>query len=182
MRGITRGLFHLHNNLNIIHGNLTSTNILIDNDNNARISDYGLSRLIISPPNVTIAPMGAQGYRAPELAKLKRPNTKTDIYSLGVIMLELLTGKSPGNATNGEDLPKWVASVVKEEWTNEVFDLELMRDASSIGDELLNTLKLALYCVDPSPSVRPEVQLVLQQLGAIRAPDSAPSSSEYGED
>ncbi|KAJ8434446.1 hypothetical protein Cgig2_025416 [Carnegiea gigantea] len=183
MRGITRGLFHLHNNLNIIHGNLSSTNILIDNNNNnARISDYGISRLITSSASVTIAPMGAPGYRAPELAKLKRPNTKTDIYSLGVIMLELLTGKSPGDATNGEDLPRWVASVVKEEWTNEVFDLELMRDASTIGDELLNTLKVALYCVDPLPSIRPEVQLVLQQLEAIRAPDSATSSSEYGED
>ena len=106
--------------------------------------------------------MGALGYRDPELAKLKRPNTKTDIHSLGVIMLELLTGKSPGDAINGKDLPRWVASVVKEEWTDEVFDLELMRDASSVGDELLNTLKLALYCVDHSPSIRPEVQLVLQ--------------------
>ena len=125
---------------------------------------------------------GAPGYRAPELAKLKRPNTKTDIYSLVVIMLELLTGKSPGDATNGEDLPRWVASVVKEEWTNEVFDLELMRDASSIGDELLNTLKLTLYCVDPSPSIRPEIQLVLQKLEAIRAPNLPTSSSEYRED
>jgi hypothetical protein len=62
---------------------------------------------------------------------------------------------------NGHDLLQWVSSIVKEEWTNEVFDLELMRDASIIGDELLNTLKLALHCVDPSSSARPEVQQVL---------------------
>ncbi|KAF4369169.1 hypothetical protein F8388_023033 [Cannabis sativa] len=105
-----------------------------------------------------IATAGALGYRAPKLSKLKKANTKTDVYSLGVIMLELLTGKTPGEAMNGLDLPQWVASIVKEEWTNEVFDLELMRAAPSIGDELLNTLKLALHCVDPSPSARPEVQ------------------------
>ncbi|CBI25415.3 unnamed protein product, partial [Vitis vinifera] len=126
-----------------------------------------------------IATAGALGYRAPELSKLKKASTKTDVYSLGVIILELLTGKSPGEATNGVDLPQWVASIVKEEWTNEVFDLELMKDASTIGDELLNTLKLALHCVDPSPSARPEVHQVLQQLEEIR-PEAAASSGEDG--
>lgn len=100
-----------------------------------------------------IATAGALGYRAPELAKLKKANVKTDVYSLRVIILELLTGKSPGEAIlNGVDLPRKVASIVKEEGTSEVFNLELMRDASIIGDEMLNTLKLALHCVDPSPS------------------------------
>ncbi|KAL2526729.1 inactive leucine-rich repeat receptor-like protein kinase IMK2 [Abeliophyllum distichum] len=147
-QGMARGLLYLHTNVNIIHGNLTSSN-------------------------------GALGYRAPELSKLKKATTKTDVYSLGVIILELLTGKSPGEAMNGVDLPQWVASIVKEEWTNEVFDLELMKDGSVIGDELLNTLKLALHCVDPSPSARPEVHQVLQQLEEIR-PQTATSSGDDG--
>ncbi|KAK9683508.1 hypothetical protein RND81_10G146400 [Saponaria officinalis] len=181
IQGMTRGLFHLHNNETIIHGNLTSSNVLIDDDNNARIADYGLSRLMTAAAAANvIATAGALGYRAPELSKLKKANTKTDVYSLGVIILELLTGKSPGEAMNGVDLPQWVASIVKEEWTNEVFDLELMRDASMIGDELLNTLKLALHCVDPSPSARPEVQQVLQQLEEIRRPDTATTSGDDG--
>uniref|UniRef100_A0A5B6Z4F3 Putative leucine-rich repeat receptor-like protein kinase IMK3 n=1 Tax=Davidia involucrata TaxID=16924 RepID=A0A5B6Z4F3_DAVIN len=168
-QGTTRGLFYLHTQENIIHGNLTSSNILLDEQTNAKISDFGLLRLMTSAANSNvIATAGALGYRAPELSKLKKANTKTDVYSLGVIILELLTGKSPGEAMNGVDLPQWVASIVKEEWTNEVFDLELMRDASTIGDELLNTLKLALHCVDPSPSARPEVQQVLHQLEEIR--------------
>ncbi|KAL9294677.1 putative inactive leucine-rich repeat receptor-like protein kinase IMK2 [Arabidopsis thaliana] len=66
------------------------------------------------------------------------------------------------------DLPQWVASIVKEEWTNEVFDLELMRETQSVGDELLNTLKLALHCVDPSPAARPEANQVVEQLEEIR--------------
>ncbi|KAL9226728.1 hypothetical protein vseg_002506 [Gypsophila vaccaria] len=181
IQGMTRGLFHLHNTETIIHGNLTSSNVLIDDDHNARIADYGLSRLMTAAAAANvIATAGALGYRAPELSKLKKANTKTDVYSLGVILLELLTGKSPGEAMNGVDLPQWVASIVKEEWTNEVFDLELMREASTIGDELLNTLKLALHCVDPSPSARPEVQQVLQQLEEIRRPDTGTTSGDDG--
>ncbi|KAJ7963911.1 Receptor-like kinase [Quillaja saponaria] len=179
-QGMTRGLFYLHSHENIIHGNLTSSNVLFDEHPNAKIADFGLSRLMTAAANSNvIATAGALGYRAPELSKLKKANTKTDVYSLGVILLELLTGKSPGEAVNGVDLPQWVASIVKEEWTNEVFDLELMRDASMIGDELLNTLKLALHCVDPSPSARPEVQQVLQQLEEIR-PERPVSSGDDG--
>ncbi|CAK8574786.1 unnamed protein product [Lathyrus sativus] len=167
--GITNGLSCLHNQENIVHGNLTSSNILLDEQTNPHITDFGLSRLMTTSANTNIiATAGSLGYNAPELSKTKKPTTKTDVYSLGVILLELLTGKPPGEPTNGMDLPQWVASIVKEEWTNEVFDLELMRDAPTIGDELLNTLKLALHCVDPSPSARPEVKQVLQQLEEIK--------------
>ncbi|XWS74756.1 hypothetical protein CRYUN_Cryun01aG0025000 [Craigia yunnanensis] len=181
-KGVTQGLQYLHTRENNIHGNLTSSNVLLDDYTNAKIADFGLSRLMTAAANAyVIATAGALGYIAPELSKLKKANTKTDVYSLGVIILELLTGKSPGEAMNGVDLPQWVASIVKEEWTNEVFDLELMRDVSSIGDELLNTLKLALHCVDPSPSARPEVHQVLQQLEEIRLETPA-SSAPSGDD
>nr|TKS07658.1 hypothetical protein D5086_0000111240 [Populus alba] len=134
--GMTRGLFYLHDNENIIHGNLISSNILLDEHKNAKIADHGLSRLMTAAAN-------------------------TNMYTALECILELLTGKSPGEPMNGVDLPQRIASIVKEEWTNEVFDLELMKDASIIGDKLLNTLKLALHCGDPSPSTRPEVQQVL---------------------
>ncbi|KAK7276435.1 hypothetical protein RIF29_17574 [Crotalaria pallida] len=177
-QGMARGLFYLHSHENIVHGNLTSSNVLLDENINAKIADFGLSRLMTTAANSNvIATAGALGYRAPELSKLKKANTKTDVYSLGVILLELLTGKPPGEAMNGVDLPQWVASIVKEEWTNEVFDVELMRDASTNGDELLNTLKLALHCVDPSPSARPEAQQVLQQLEEIRPEVEVSASS-----
>ncbi|KAM7265055.1 hypothetical protein ACFE04_002738 [Oxalis oulophora] len=168
--GITRGLNYLHTEENIIHGNLTSSNVLLDEQTNAHIADYGISRLMTDAANTNvIATAGTQGYRAPEFSKLKSVNTKTDVYSLGVIILELLTGKSPSESLDGGvDLPQWVASIVKEEWTNEVFDLELMRDAPAVSDELLNTLKLALHCVDPTPAARPEVVQVLQQLEEIK--------------
>ncbi|KAL6278211.1 hypothetical protein ACE6H2_021812 [Prunus campanulata] len=179
--GVTRGLCHLHNQENIIHGNLTSSNILLDEQTNAHIADFGLSRLMTAAANTNvIATAGTLGYNAPELSKAKKSTTKTDVYSLGVIILELLTGKSPGEPMSGMDLPQWVASIVKEEWTNEVFDLELMRDVPSIGDVLLNTLKLALHCVDPSPAARPEAQQVLHQLEEIQQPEANVGSAEEG--
>uniref|UniRef100_A0ACD5WYR8 Uncharacterized protein n=1 Tax=Avena sativa TaxID=4498 RepID=A0ACD5WYR8_AVESA len=181
--GIARGLHHLHADATMVHGNLTSNNILLDEDNNAKIADCGLPRLMSAAANNNVvATAGALGYRAPELSKLKKANTKTDIYSLGMIMLELLTGKSPGDTTNGLDLPQWVASVVEEEWTNEVFDLELMKDAatgSETGEELVKTLKLALHCVDPSPVARPEAQQVLRQLEQIKPSIAVSASSSF---
>ncbi|KAJ4764264.1 Leucine-rich repeat protein kinase family protein [Rhynchospora pubera] len=177
---VSRGLLHLHTEASMVHGNLTSANILLDDKSNAKVSDYGLSRLMSATANTNmIATAGALGYRAPELSKLKKANPKTDVYSLGVVILELLTGKSPSDTTNGLDLPQWVASVVEEEWTNEVFDLELMKDAaagSTTGDELVNTLKLALHCVDPSPAARPDMQQILKQLEEIK-----PEVAESGE-
>ncbi|XLS74360.1 hypothetical protein HN51_031225, partial [Arachis hypogaea] len=178
-QGIARGLFYLHSKANIIHGNLTSSNVLLDENTDAKIADFGLSRLMTAAANSNvIATAAALGYRAPELSKLKKANTKSDIYSYGVILLEILTGKSPGETRNGLDLPQWVASIVKEEWTNEVFDSDLMRDkasSSTVNDELLNTLKLALHCVDPTPSPRPEAHQILQQLEEIR-PELPPVS------
>ncbi|WOL06862.1 hypothetical protein Cni_G15596 [Canna indica] len=183
--GVTRGLRHLHVDLNMVHGNLTSSNVLLDENANAKIGDFGLSRLMTGAASSNvIATASALGYRAPELSKMKKANAKTDVYSLGVIILELLTGKSPADTTNGMDLPQWVASIVKEEWTNEVFDLELMKDATAgttTGDELLNTLKLSLHCVDPSPAARPEVQQVMQQLEEIK-PELAESLGSFEEE
>ncbi|KAL6003058.1 hypothetical protein ACLOJK_023281 [Asimina triloba] len=182
--GISRGLCHLHTQQNMVHGNLTSGNILLDEHANPKITDFGLSHLVSSSGNLGgIATAGTVGYRAPELSKAKDATMKSDVYSLGVIILELLTGKLPNEELNGVDLPHWVASVVNEEWTNEVFDVELTKDASpTAGDELLNTLKLALHCVDPSPGARPDVQQILQQLEEIKPDLAAAGPNEEEEE
>lgn len=167
--GIARGLCYLHSEVKHVHGNLTASNVLLDEKTEAKIADVGLWRLMTSAEVVGTA--GSMGYRAPELSKLKNAGERTDVFSLGVVVLELLTGKSPSEAKDGLDLPQWVASIVKEEWTNEVFDVELIRDASSssLADQLLNTLKLALHCVDPSPAARPAAVEVLRKLEEIKA-------------
>ncbi|KAL5204181.1 hypothetical protein ABZP36_009052 [Zizania latifolia] len=172
-KGTARGLAFLHDDMAIVHGNLTSSNVLLDDNTNPKIADFGLSRLMTPAANSNVLTAAAAlGCRAPELSKLKKASAKTDVYSLGVTILELLTGRSPADTTDGMDLPQWVASIVKEEWTSQVFDLELTRDADAdagpAGDELVDTLKLALHCVDQSPSARPDAREVLRQLQQIR--------------
>ncbi|CAL0303303.1 unnamed protein product [Lupinus luteus] len=77
------GLSYLHSHENIVHGNLTSSNVLLDENTNAKIADFSLSPLMTTAVNSkVIATAGALGYRAPELLKLKKANTKTDVYSL----------------------------------------------------------------------------------------------------
>ncbi|KAJ6771971.1 hypothetical protein OIU74_018248 [Salix koriyanagi] len=175
--GAARGIAYMHNSckaLKLVHGNIKSTNILLDKSGNARVSDFGLS-LFASSANY--APRSS-GYRAPEATSDGRKQTqKSDVYSFGVLLLEILTGKcpsvvdcggGPGNGYDGPvDLPRWVQSVVREEWTAEVFDLELMR-YKDIEEEMVGLLQIALACTTPSPDQRPRMGHVVKMIEEIR--------------
>ncbi|KAJ7557981.1 hypothetical protein O6H91_04G019500 [Diphasiastrum complanatum] len=184
--GAARGLNYLHMQEKIIHGNLSSSNILLDSNLSAKISDFGLARLMTASANSNvIATAGAQGYRAPELTKLKKATTKSDVYSFGIVLLELLTGKPPGEPISIEsgtlDLPEWVSSVMKEEWTSEVFDVELMKGSVPPSqDDMLETLQLALKCISSTPSLRPEMVDVMHQLEEVACEIPESSSSVGG--
>ncbi|KAJ0959712.1 hypothetical protein J5N97_000624 [Dioscorea zingiberensis] len=92
--GIAKGLDYLHTGLQkpLIHGNLKSNNILLEADFRARISDYGL-HLLLNPTagQEMLEAAAAQGYKAPELIKMKEATKESDIYSMGVIFLEMIT-------------------------------------------------------------------------------------------
>ncbi|XP_071692459.1 probable leucine-rich repeat receptor-like protein kinase At1g68400 [Rutidosis leptorrhynchoides] len=176
-----RGLVFIHHSrtsIKLTHGNIKSTNILIDKTGNACISDFGLSAF--APP--TTAPK-SNGYRAPELLTIdaRKTTQKSDVYSLGVLLLELLTGKCPSVVDNGEtgyvgavDLPRWVQSVVREEWTAEVFDLELMR-YKDIEEEMVGLLQIAMSCTSAAPDQRPTMGYVLKMIEEIRGVEVSPS-------
>ncbi|KAL2629609.1 hypothetical protein R1flu_014295 [Riccia fluitans] len=183
--GAARGLAYLHQECGsqkIPHGNIKSSNILLDKNYNACIADYGLALLMTSSAATT----RMAGYRAPEHADTKRISQRADVYSFGVVLLELLTGKAPvpaySNAAQEEgiDLPRWVHSVVREEWTAEVFDIELMR-YRNIEEEMVGLLQVAMVCVSPAPEQRPKMTQVVKMIEDIR-PDPGLSMDEEGFD
>ncbi|XP_050374247.1 probable leucine-rich repeat receptor-like protein kinase At1g68400 [Argentina anserina] len=173
--GAARGMAFIHSScapLKLTHGNIKSTNVLLDKTGNARVSDFGLSAF---SPSTASAPRSC-GYRAPELVDGRKVTHKSDVYGFGVLLLEMLTGKCPSAVVDGGsgggyggsvDLPRWVQSVVREEWTAEVFDLELMR-YKDIEEEMVGLLQVAMACTAAMPDQRPRMSQVVKMIDEIR--------------
>ncbi|XP_061354936.1 putative kinase-like protein TMKL1 [Gastrolobium bilobum] len=169
--GIARGLAYLHTGLDVplTHANVRSKNVLVDDFFVARLTDFGLDKLMIpSVADEMVALAKTDGYKAPELQKMKKCNSRTDVYAFGILLLEILVGKKPGkNGRSGEfvDLPSMVKVAVLEETTMEVFDVELLKGIRSpMEDGLVQALKLAMGCCAPVASVRPSMEEVVRQL------------------
>ncbi|OVA17878.1 Protein kinase domain [Macleaya cordata] len=177
--GAARGLARIHEEYSeskVPHGNVKSSNVLLDKNGVACISDFGLA-LLLNPIHAT-ARLG--GYRAPEQAENKKLSQMADVYSFGVLLLEVLTGKaptlypSPSNPRqedDGVDLPTWVRSVVRDEWTAEVFDPELLR-YKNIEEELVAMLHVGLACVAQQAEKRPRMSDVVKMIEEFRVEQS----------
>jgi serine/threonine protein kinase len=177
-----RGLAHLHTAHKLVHGNVKASNVLLRPDADAAaLSDFGLHQLFAAS---TAAARGG-GYRAPEAVDARRLTYKSDVYSLGVLLLELLTGKSPSHASlEGDgtlDLPRWVQSVVREEWTAEVFDVELVRLGASAEEEMVALLQVAMACVATVPNARPDAPDVVRMVEEIGAGHGGRTTTEESE-
>ncbi|PKU77557.1 putative kinase-like protein TMKL1 isoform X2 [Dendrobium catenatum] len=162
--GIARGLDHLHNALQkpIIHGNLKSKNVLLGSNLRPHLSDFGL-HLLLSPTAAQemLEASANQGYKAPELIKMKEANMKTDIYSLGIILLEIITLK---------DAPSCRLSVFDSKICD-TFSSNIIingkKDQNSSNEALLRCYQVAISCCSTSPALRPDIKLVIRKLEEI---------------
>ncbi|KAH0895852.1 hypothetical protein HID58_045420 [Brassica napus] len=165
--GAARAISYLHSrDATTSHGNIKSCNILLSESYEAKVSDYCLAPMI-SP---TSTPNRIDGYRAPEVTDARRISQKADVYSFGVLILELLTGKSPTHQQlneEGVDLPRWVSSITEQQSPSDVFDPELTRYQAEGNENMIRLLKIGISCTAQYPDSRPSMAEVTRLIEEV---------------
>ncbi|KAG8383429.1 hypothetical protein BUALT_Bualt04G0012300 [Buddleja alternifolia] len=180
--GAARGLAFLHHNCipHIIHRDMKSSNVLLDENLEARVSDFGMARLMSAmDTHLSVSTLaGTPGYVPPEYYQSFRCSTKGDVYSYGVVLLELLTGRQPTDSPDFGDnnLVGWVKSHAKTR-ISDVFDPELIKEDLGLEIELLQHLKVACACLDDRPWKRPTMIQVMTMFKEIQAGSGIDSAS-----
>uniref|UniRef100_A0A5B7BIW1 non-specific serine/threonine protein kinase n=1 Tax=Davidia involucrata TaxID=16924 RepID=A0A5B7BIW1_DAVIN len=157
----------------IVHRDIKPSNILLDEELNAYLSDFGLARLLeVSETHATTDVAGTFGYVAPEYATTCRVSDKADVYSFGVVLLELMSGKKSLDPSfseygNGFNIVAWAKLLIKEGRSSELFSTELWEAGPK--ENLLGMLRLASTCTVESLSVRPLMKQVLEKLKQLNS-------------
>lgn len=167
-QGASCGLAYMHLicEPHIVHRDIKSSNILLDDKFEAHVADFGLSRLILPyHTHVTTELVGTLGYIPPEYGQAWIATLRGDMYSFGVVMLELLTGKRPVEIFKpkmSRELVVWVQQLRSEDRQEEIFD-PVLKD-KGFEEEMLQVLDLACMCVNRNPFKRPTIREVVECL------------------
>lgn len=173
---IARALAYLHDQCvpRVLHRDVKPSNILLDDDFNAYLSDFGLARLLgTSETHATTGVAGTFGYVAPEYAMTCRVSDKADVYSYGVVLLELLSDKKALDPSfspygNGFNIVQWACLLLRQGRAKEFFTSGLW-DAGP-HDDLVEVLHLAVVCTVDSLSTRPTMRQVVRRLKQLQPP------------
>ncbi|EPS73565.1 hypothetical protein M569_01189, partial [Genlisea aurea] len=189
--GAARGIHYLHELANppIIHRDIKSNNILLDDRLNAKVADFGLSKLMLDSDrgHITTQVKGTLGYLDPEYYMTQRLTEKSDVYSFGVLLLELLTGRTP------IEQGKYIVREVKQamDTTKTLYNLQnILLDPIVAATTSTNSVELfidlALRCVQESSLNRPamstvvkEIEKIMELAGLNPHAESASSSTSY---
>ncbi|XP_045803031.1 pollen receptor-like kinase 4 [Trifolium pratense] len=184
VKGVARGLSYLYSALPSVivpHGHLKSSNVLLDESFEPLLTDYALSPLI----NLDHAQQIIMPYKSPEYAQLGRITKKTDVWSFGILILEILTGKFPENYitarhNSDSDLASWVNMMITEKRTSDVFDVE-MGGVGTSKAELLKLLKIGLGCCEENVERRLDIKEALEQIEDLNEGQTSTTDHTVGE-
>ncbi|KAF8097069.1 hypothetical protein N665_0296s0050 [Sinapis alba] len=168
--GSARGLAYLHDHCDpkIIHRDVKAANILLDEDFEAVVGDFGLAKLMdYKDTHVTTAVRGTIGHIAPEYLSTGKSSEKTDVFGYGVMLLELITGQRAfdlARLANDDDvmLLDWVKGLLKEKKLEALVDVDLQ--GNYIDEEVEQLIQVALLCTQSSPMERPKMSEVVRML------------------
>ncbi|KAE9599876.1 putative protein kinase RLK-Pelle-L-LEC family [Lupinus albus] len=170
LQNVACGILYLHEgwDVEVLHRDIKASNVLLDNDMNARLGDFGLARLhqqghVADPTRV----IGTLGYMAPELVRVGRPSTATDMYSFGILMLEVVCGRRPIVADK-PPLVDWVFSLTEKEELSCAVDECLKGQSDFNSEEAKRVLHLGLLCASSEPGDRPTMRQVVKVLDEIK--------------
>ncbi|KAK8965576.1 Proline-rich receptor-like protein kinase PERK8 [Platanthera guangdongensis] len=173
--GAARGIAYLHEDCHprIIHRDIKSSNILLDNNFEAQVSDFGLARLAMDAwTHVTTRVMGTFGYLAPEYASTGKLTEKSDVFSFGVVLLELITGRKPVDSSQplgDESLVEWARPLLAN--ALESGDFGALTDPRLENNynmkEMFRMIEAATACIRHSASLRPRMSLVVRALDSL---------------
>ncbi|MCO5602956.1 hypothetical protein L7F22_057097 [Adiantum nelumboides] len=182
--GAAKGLVFLHSK-KVVHGNIKSSNVVMDAEGQAHLSDYNLLQLIplATEPGVTLKP---HAFTPPEArGDLRKVAYKGDVYSFGVLLLELVTGKSPNSGsltqggTNIDRLVQWVQAHSPHD-VESVLDPRLSDPTNNrVQEEMISLAQIALPCVSLLPEKRPHMVEVVSSVSNLRKRDVRPESSDF---
>ncbi|KAG6504302.1 probable serine/threonine-protein kinase At1g01540 [Zingiber officinale] len=166
--GTAKGLSYLHEGLEpkVVHRDVKSSNILLDQNWNPKVSDFGLAKLLCSERSyITTRVMGTFGYVAPEYASTGMLNERSDVYSFGVLIMEIISGRSSVDYSrpNGEiTLVDWLKTMVGAKRSEEVVDSRMPQ--KPCPKVVKRMILVALLCVDPDAQKRPKMGHVVHML------------------
>ncbi|MED6161812.1 hypothetical protein PIB30_064281 [Stylosanthes scabra] len=170
--GVAQGLHYLHHDCHptVIHRDIKSNNILLDTNLEARIADFGLAKMMIHKNETVSMVAGSYGYIAPEYGYTLKVDEKIDIYSYGVVLLELITGKTPLDPSFGEcvDIVEWIRKKRSNKALEEALDPTIAGQCKHVQEEMLLVLRIALLCTAKLPKERPSMRDVITMLGEAK--------------